>query len=236
MKASFCSQRRKGRQRRFALADGSEQETATKHSPSEELSPVQKPAKTSRSSKSAQDRTRERNRIAAQQCRWRLKKYIERLECAQASQEQLNSELLGRCSELELEQQVLRGEECTMWQFLFEHVLPTLRQRNDLGDDAFLLGFPPLSDPESLYPMVLQPVPVCAQKTADVLCGDDNEQAQEQDCVPGRSDTASSIVEQTDASSCEPPSCEPFVCRADSSSGDSSNTTGDTNEAGAFAF
>lgn len=135
-RGEYLPPRRKGRKRRFVIPEDDEQELLRRTSSAE---PHEEKPGQPRKAKTLQDKTRERNRIAAQQCRWRLKKYVERLENAKGSQETLNAQLVDECSRLEREQAGLRNEENNAWQYLFEQVLPLLRNRLN-GEDLQALG------------------------------------------------------------------------------------------------
>ena len=168
-RGDFIPPKRKGRKRRFVIPEDDEQELLRRTS-SAELQ-EEKPGQP-RKAKTLQDRTRERNRIAAQQCRWRLKKYVERLENAKGSQETLNAQLMDECSRLEREQAGLRNEESSTWQYLFEQLLPVLRNRLS-GEDMQTLG--------ALHTLLETPAPdVQAGKQEAIPEFDDSAQRNEQ--------------------------------------------------------
>lgn len=156
-RCDFIPPKRKGRKRRFVIPEDDEQELLRRTS-SAELQ-EEKPGQP-RKAKTLQDRTRERNRIAAQQCRWRLKKYVERLENAKGSQETLNAQLMDECSRLEREQVGLRNEESSTWQYLFEQLLPVLRNRLS-GEDMQTLG--------ALHTLLATPAPDVQSAKNDTL-------------------------------------------------------------------
>lgn len=128
---SFGTPCKKGRRRRFVIPDDDEMELLKRTSSTE---PGDEQHGSSRSQqgkdKSPKDKVRERNRIAAQQCRWRLKRYIQRLEEEKHLQEQLNIRITEECSRVEREQEELRQEESNMWQYLFQQILPSMRSSN----------------------------------------------------------------------------------------------------------
>lgn len=162
-RGDFVPPKRKGRKRRFVIPEDDEQELLRRTS-SAELQD-EKPGE-ARKAKTLQDRTRERNRIAAQQCRWRLKKYVERLENAKGSQETLNAQLMDECSRLEREQAGLRNEENSTWQYLFEQLLPVLRNRLS-GEDMQTLG--------ALHTLLETPAPETQAAKQEVISGFEND-------------------------------------------------------------